>query len=108
MQMLVNKTTSYYYRTTKKKNFTNIQDAKNTKPIFLHFLWQGKRGGKPQRQRTQIRQNTPDASGNVFACADKNQQGFTTFYHAQKHCSGQRGDYFIGNDTRRPKINYEI
>ena len=27
---------------------------------------QGKRGGRTHRQRTQIRKNTPDASGNVL------------------------------------------
>ena len=35
---------------------------------------QGKRGGQTFRQRTQIRETTPDASGNVFARADKDQQ----------------------------------
>jgi len=72
------------------------------------------RGGQTLRQRTQICETTPDASGNVL-------QGRSLwlwdFLSGAKqlndtnamHCSGQRGDDFIGNDTCRPKLimNYE-
>jgi len=34
--------------------------------IFVPVVQQGKRGGRTFRQRTQIRENTPDASGNVL------------------------------------------
>jgi len=48
----------------------------------LVVVQQGKRGGKSYRQRTQIRENTPDASGNVFTRADKFQQECLTLHHA--------------------------
>ena len=89
------------------------------------ILAEGMRGGRTDRQRTQVRQNTPDASGNVWnelepmigensPRSNPYRRDSSRLHSGQKpvpihsiHCNGQRGDYFIGNDPRRPKKNYE-
>ena len=73
---------------------------------------QGKRGGRTFRQRTQIRETTPDASGNVLHLLERmigeNLQQSNPYRRDSSrlpkrpkpvpmnaiHCNGQRGDYF--------------
>jgi len=68
-----------------------------------------------------ISEATPDASGNVwnelqtkFATKELLRKGELHFVPTPKissiHCSGQRGDYLIEDDTRRPKLimNHEV
>ena len=78
------------------------------------------------RQRTQVRETTPDASGNVFHSLERvvkmaklaTEQRVETHGRAslqcpklvkvnEMHCNGQRGADSIGNDTRRPNNQFE-